>query len=642
MAKNKANIEIAVNASNAQKEISKLIDEFEEFSESASETTDSVNKVEESIEELGDEGGKSLIATKSKMAQVGGAAVVLNQVLELMGKVWDATFGRAVQWMDDAKALARDMRSEFDPLVMELDMINNEFGVLKASIGDASLIAETGIKKSLIPVLEILQKQVLGQKTDWAIATAEMARSVMQFGAVLISSDGLGGLYLEAELIAKSYWEKVKGLWYSYSEAMEVAAKWWMELLPGDWSKEVETAAGRIKGFGEQAERTKQKVKDLEEGIVKQKEKLDTLAIALYNAGDAAVAHTRQLADQNKGFSNLAVSDFTKRLNALVHTYGNKLPAAFKKFHSSLSLQDKIVQFQFLQNDIDKVGAALMRLKPGDATAFDDMEKKVKGFYSQLNTPLILDFKTATPEQKLEALMKAFDLIKDNANIATREISQDLATATREATALEEKAVVISESFSDRMRASTAVLGQAFSTMFSSMVTESKTAGEALKQFANILLTTVIDALIMTMQASATKTVIGAAESLSWLPIVGPGAATTAAIAMLGFLKGIMGAFMGAKEGGFVTGGIQRKDSVPIMLQPGEYVMPLDEVKGMKKFASQMGAGEGSSFGGRGGGRGSQINVSFNSTLPATRTQAKEIMKRDILPLIRSLEAGGY
>jgi len=251
---------------------------------------------------------------------------------------------------------------------------------------------------------------------------------------------------------------------------------------------------------------------------------------------------------------------------------------------------------------------------------------------------LVLDFKDANAKQKLEMLLRAFDAIKDQANIATREISQNLTTATRDASKAEEKVLEVAESFGDRMRASAASVGQGFAQMWGSMVTESKTAGEALKQFANLLMTTVIDAIIATMQASAAKTVVGAAESLAAVPIVGPGLATTAAIAMLGFLKGIMGAFMGAEEGGFVTGGIQRKDSVPIMLQPGEYVMPLDEVKGMKKFASQMGAGEGSSF----GGRGSQINVSFNSTLPATRTQAKEIMKRDILPLIRSLEAGGY
>ena len=58
---------------------------------------------------------------------------------------------------------------------------------------------------------------------------------------------------------------------------------------------------------------------------------------------------------------------------------------------------------------------------------------------------------------------------------------------------------------------------------------------------------------------------------------------------------------MGAKEGGFVTGGITRKDSVPMLLQPGEYVMPVDEVRGMQKFASQMGSRGGLSAGGGGG-----------------------------------------
>lgn len=637
MAKNKANIEVEVNASKAQKEVKKLIDQFEDLTESTDDTSKSVNKVEKSLEGAGGAGGE----VTGAFSKLGAGIIVANQALGLMKTAWQATLGAALNFFGSAKQKAQDMRGIFDPLMGQLNLVDNEFDVLKGSIGDAFLIAEVSIKQALVPTMGILQKMVLGQKDDWAVGLASVTSEIMKFSAFLIGPEGLGGAYLDLEKFVHDFWQATKIAWFEGHSWLE---KKNLELLEGMPDPNEKVLAGikkskaAIAGYGVKVAASVEKVKQFNIKTKAQKETIEVLSKSLYDGADALLALARANAKSNQGFSNLADAAFGKRLNDLIYKYGKLLPDAVKTFKDTLSMEDRVVELQNMQNEIDYIGQLLMRMKPVKGQAFDEMLAKVKGIYAQLGEPLTINFDKASGVQSLEMLRKAFDMLKENVNIGAREMSQNLAIALREAAeSVAEKTKSLSEMTKANMEASSSSLVQGFGSMWGSFITGAQDAGAAMKQFANLLMTTVIDSLIAAMQADAARAAIGAASSQASIPIVGPGLATAAAIAMLSFLKGFISSVMGAKEGGFITGGIQRKDSVPIMLQPGEYVMPLDEVKGMQKFAAQMGGGLSP-----GGGNRSQINISFNSTLPATRTQAKEIMRRDILPLIRSLEAGGY
>tara|TARA_R110002020_G_scaffold50264_1_gene142190 strand:+ start:10312 stop:12228 length:1917 start_codon:yes stop_codon:yes gene_type:complete len=635
----KANIEINVDGSQAHAEVEKLIDDFDSLGSSATESSSDVEEVTEAVESVGDQGDASLPSVESGFSKLGAAAVSVNQVLELMGKVWSATFGAALEFMDEAKAMAIDMRSEFDPMVAQLDSVNNEFDELKGLIGDSGLIAETALKQSLLPTIEMIKGEVGALKSEWAVSAAETSAVVMELTAFLMSTDGLGGFFIDFLTASQSLWAKFKAGWANIFGFLTLAFKKTLESMPwGDWTSEIEGANTAMDYFGETIEDAKVKVAGLDKQAQSQKETLDKVSFSLLDASTKVVQLTKDLADVNQEFGNLASSDFNNRMNDLVFTLGGNLPDALARFKEGLDLESKVLAFTQLQKEIDTVGATLMKLRPGSGEAFDVMHGKVKAIYDQLGVPLPLDFKDANAQQKLDMLRASFESLKENAAVATGKVSLALSMATQEATKLEESVTMVTESFSDKMANAAQSLQQNFGAMFGSFITGTESAGKAAKKFASLLLTTVIDAMIQTMTVDATKTAIGAASSVAGIPIVGPGLAVTAAITMLTFLKGLIGSLTGAAEGGFVTGGIQRKDSVPMLLQPGEYVMPVDEVRGMKKFAAQMGSGSGLSSG---GGR-SQVNISFNSTLPATRTQAKEIMRRDILPLLRDLEAGGY
>jgi hypothetical protein len=636
----KANIEIEVDGSQAHSEVEKLISDFDSLGDSATGSTAEVEEVATAVEAVGDQGDSALPAVSSGFAKMSQSVVLVNQAMELGAKVWDATFGAALAYMDEAKQMAIDMRSEFDPMVAQLDSVNNEFDELKGIIGDSGLIAETALKQSLLPTIELIKGKVGELKGEWAVSAAETSAAVMELTAFLMSTDGLGGFFIDFLTASQSLWAKFKAGWANIFGYLTLAFKKVLESMPwGDWTSEIEGANTAMEYFGETIEEAHVKVAGLDKQAQSQKETLDQVSFSLLDASTKVVQLTKDLADANVEFGNLASSDYNSRLNELIFTLGGKLPGALAIFKKSLDLESRVNAFTDLQTQIDTVGATLMRLRPGSGEAFDVMHGKVKALYDQLGVPLVLDFKDANAEQKLEMLQVSFDHLKENAGVAIAKVGLELTVATQEAAKLAEAAGVVAESFGSRMGGAALSLQQGFGDMFASFLTGAESAGKAAKKFASLLLNTVIDALIQTMMVDATKTAIGAASSQAAIPIVGPGLAVTAAVTMLAFLKGLIGAVMGAKEGGFVTGGVKRKDSVPLLLQPGEYVMPVDEVRGMQKFASQMGSRGGLSAGGGGG---ASIQISFNSTLPATRTQAKEIMRRDILPLLRDLEAGGY
>ena len=139
--------------------------------------------------------------------------------------------------------------------------------------------------------------------------------------------------------------------------------------------------------------------------------------------------------------------------------------------------------------------------------------------------------------------------------------------------------------------------------------------------------------------ANMGKAATGAASSLASIPIIGPALGAAAAMAIMALLRGLISGLFKA-EGGFLTGGTPGRDSIPMIGMPGEYVMSVPEVAGARKFLGAMGAPAPAPA--LAAQSAPQIKVVFSSTIPATRTQAKELMRRDILPLMRELQVGGF
>jgi hypothetical protein len=138
-----------------------------------------------------------------------------------------------------------------------------------------------------------------------------------------------------------------------------------------------------------------------------------------------------------------------------------------------------------------------------------------------------------------------------------------------------------------------------------------------------------IDIALETMQkqvmASAAVGAGNAAASWGW---AGPVVASGMAAAMFGLIRGFVAMGMeGMAEGGLVRGGIEGRDSVPVMLQPGEFVLTKNQTDSLR-------AG--------GGGMGSQVvNIELNSTMPQSRAEIKRFVRQNVVPALRDLKAQG-
>ena len=100
------------------------------------------------------------------------------------------------------------------------------------------------------------------------------------------------------------------------------------------------------------------------------------------------------------------------------------------------------------------------------------------------------------------------------------------------------------------------------------------------------------------------------------------------AAAMFGLIRGFVAMGMeGMAEGGLVRGGIEGRDSVPVMLQPGEFVLTKNQTDSLRSG---------------GGGMGSQVvNIELNSTMPQSRAEIKRFVRQNVVPALRDLKAQG-
>ena len=149
---------------------------------------------------------------------------------------------------------------------------------------------------------------------------------------------------------------------------------------------------------------------------------------------------------------------------------------------------------------------------------------------------------------------------------------------------------------------------------------------QAAKQASATTIDLALDAMQKQVMAAAST---GAANAAASFGFAGPIVASAAAAAMFGLIRGfIKMGFEGMAEGGLVTGGIQGRDSVPTMLQPGEFVLTKEQTDSLRR--------------GGGGGLGSQVvNIELNSTMPQSRAEIKRFVRQNVVPALRDLKAQG-
>ena len=154
-------------------------------------------------------------------------------------------------------------------------------------------------------------------------------------------------------------------------------------------------------------------------------------------------------------------------------------------------------------------------------------------------------------------------------------------------------------------------------------------ASDAIKEMGKSMLITILDLVQKAVLAYAVQGAAAAFAGNAGAPGVGVILGAAAAAMVLGLIKGYLSSIPspeGMARGGYVTGGVPNRDSVPAMLMPGEYVMSKPEVSAAKN----------------GGGGGSQnINLEFSTNQLPDRVGTKRWIRQVFTPAMKELKNQG-
>lgn len=183
-------------------------------------------------------------------------------------------------------------------------------------------------------------------------------------------------------------------------------------------------------------------------------------------------------------------------------------------------------------------------------------------------------------------------------------------------------------------------LGAALGAAAGSLAAGTLTAKEAVKQLGKAVLAIVGRVIVAYAAESA---VIAFKEHLKLGPLIGPIVGVAAASAAFAFASSYLDKFAkGGVVGGAgirrVVGGTPGKDSVPILAQQGELVLPVPMVNQLAGLLGRP-SGAQAARGGRVGGAGAvNLTARFESTVPQSRAQIRKAA-REFFQEFRRLEA---
>ena len=172
-------------------------------------------------------------------------------------------------------------------------------------------------------------------------------------------------------------------------------------------------------------------------------------------------------------------------------------------------------------------------------------------------------------------------------------------------------------------------MGQGFADAFDAAEGGHKKMAAAFSAAAGTMLQTTLGIMEKQIVGNAAVAASEAYKShVGVAPFIGFALAGGAASMAFAMARLLLSKLPGMKDGGFVTGGVPNRDSVPRMLMPGEYVIPKKEVdRQMKGGRSQSGNGG--------------MNIVLDSTLPAGKQEMNKFIRQNVVPALRSLKKQG-
>lgn len=497
-------------------------------------------------------GSVRAVADKAKNAfsVFGKVATGVNQALEIGRKAWGAL--QMVVGQTVAKAL--EFRAAGDPVRKWFADMKRDTDLLKASIGDA-----------LIPVIQGLAEGLglVGRGArDWVrenrkVIASGLLEFVLKTGEVLTKSVAKGTL-----LVVKAW----KG-WQQIIDGVKAAGQAAFGAMLSGAATAVEAMADVVSVFDE----------DLARGMMK-------AAAEAQKMGEAFSANSQETID--------AMFRTDRELNELEASINRVSGVALKKLERAGVIAQKKIQESTVGTN-----RTLDEQKQASKDAADQAIKsaaRIEKFLEARHAARIKRleiyeaFARQADERMTESAEKAKELENDAISTMTS-VADTISTTMADAVAtFAEGTIRANQMMDDAQQAVAEGASDATEKMNAAREAQGAVAGNVAKQTAMA----VIDSVTAAVSALAVQAAAGAFASMASIPYIGPAlgaaAAAAASAAVMALGAGLKGLISGMADGGVVTGGAAGRDSVPVMLMPGEQVMSVAERQGMQKFMTRL------------------------------------------------------
>tara|TARA_R110001583_G_scaffold58778_4_gene174976 strand:+ start:614 stop:2383 length:1770 start_codon:yes stop_codon:yes gene_type:complete len=539
---------------------------------------------------------------------IGGAIVVANQAVQLFKTGFDAISGL----VGGSLEAVRELRGETNPLVLEMNNLATESQAAKAALGSAFASALLGISKafksSSVNAAEFLDnnRKLIATKivqflfkaanalvdgiseglqlanTTWHTLTATVNESIMAVTQFI-------GAWSEAMLAFEPFEEKQKMLNARIDE---------MATLYNEAETRLNANTDAQGKFADQIESVRSKIKDLiEQGY------------------GPALAAAKAFSDAAGATPLESTEQALLRIGMHANTLRFALADGAKQIANGLGLVEGTIAFDKFQTKLDEVNGLIGVATPNSLAA---LKQNVEGLYAELGTPLVIDVDLNNLDQSREA----FALYTAQLDIAVKKAREGFTSLNDE---IDNNKTKIEEASAAGVEMANIVSGAIGSSMLA-LAEGQATLAEASLDALSMVLSAVIQVALNSIIASAlTGQANAIAENLG-IPVIGLAigvAAGLAAFAAISALKSSLPEPKKFAQGGFVTGGTVGVDSVPALLQPGEFVLTKDQTDQMLQ-------------GGLGG-----VNIQLTSQIPPSRAEMKKFVRQNVLPALRDLRAQG-
>jgi|15BtaG_2_1085339.scaffolds.fasta_scaffold06302_1 hypothetical protein len=539
---------------------------------------------------------------------IGGAIVVANQAVQLFKTGFDAISGL----VGGSLEAVRELRGETNPLVLEMNKLATESQAAKAALGSAFASALLGISKafksSSVNAAEFLDnnRKLIATKivqflfkaanalvdgiseglqlanTTWHTLTATVNESIMAVTQFI-------GAWSEAMLAFEPFEEKQKMLNARIDE---------MATLYNEAEQRLNANTDAQGKFADQIESVRNRIKELiEQGY------------------GPALAAAKAFSDAAGATPLESTEQALLRIGMHANTLRFALADGAKQIANGLGLVEGTIAFDKFQTKLDEVNGLIGVATPNSLAA---LKQNIEGLYAELGTPLVIDVDLNNLDQSREA----FALYTAQLDIAVKKAREGFTSLNDE---IDNNKTKIEEASAAGVEMASIVSG-AFGSALISLAEGQSTLAEATLNALSMVLSAVIQVALNSIIASALTGQANAIAANLGIPVVGLAvgvAAGLAALAAISSLKSTLPEPKKFAQGGFVTGGTVGVDSVPALLQPGEFVLTKDQTDQMLQ-------------GGLGG-----VNIQLTSQIPPSRAEMKKFVRQNVLPALRDLRAQG-